>query len=281
MKDLFRMFRHKDKMGGMDEMANGMGTDNMKSDGMMDGSMDDKVCIPKDNMVTPMEDSSMMSNGNMTSSTMTHSPSPTVVELFQSQGCSSCPPANDNVIPLADDSDKLVLTYEVTYWDYLGWPDTFANKAWDQRQRDYSAAFRSKSVYTPQVIVNGVSYGVGSRQKELQTILHDGKSAPLASSASVTVSTGQVTITGPDNSKGIVQLVLYDPQNHKVAIGGGENRGRNLPHRNIVRDLTVLGTWEGGKQQFPLPELNNADGLKAAIIIQNGRGGAIIAATKI
>lgn len=75
----------------------------------------------------------------------------TVIELFQSQGCSSCPPANDNVIRLADNPDTLILTYEVTYWDYLGWPDTFGSKAWDDRQRDYSAAFKSRNVYTPQV----------------------------------------------------------------------------------------------------------------------------------
>lgn len=117
----------------------------------------DEVCVPKDAMIPSSESAMEDTSNSMTTSTsgMMTAPqqavSPTVIELFQSQGCSSCPPANDNVIPLADDPDKLVLTYEVTYWDYLGWPDTFGNKAWDQRQRDYSAAFKSRSVYTPQV----------------------------------------------------------------------------------------------------------------------------------
>ena len=75
----------------------------------------------------------------------------TVVELFQSQGCSSCPPANANILKLAQDPNMLVLTYEVTYWDYLGWKDTFGNSAFDQRQREYAQAFNNRSVFTPQV----------------------------------------------------------------------------------------------------------------------------------
>lgn len=76
----------------------------------------------------------------------------TVLEIYQSQGCSSCPPANDNVIALAEnDQNVLLLTYEVTYWDYLGWKDTFGNKSFDQRQRDYSSAMGKNNVYTPQV----------------------------------------------------------------------------------------------------------------------------------
>lgn len=271
-------------------------------------SITDEVCVPKDAMISSSESTMEDTSNSMTTSMPTttgmtpqQAVSPTVIELFQSQGCSSCPPANDNVIPLANDPDKLVLTYEVTYWDYLGWPDTFGNKAWDERQRDYSAAFKSRSVYTPQVcpffclhvpvivilngvvpqvIVNGVTYGVGSRQKELQSLIHEGKAAPLASSASVKITDGKVTVTGPENTRGIVQLIVYDPQNHTISIGRGENRGRNLPHRNIVKYLTVLGWWEGGKLEFPLPDMN-VGGLKAAIVVQKGRGGPVIAAAKV
>jgi len=118
----------------------------------------DKVCVPRNHgedlpnfTPTPRSNDVMVPNSASAPSIATANPPLVVVELFQSQGCSSCPPANDNVIPLADDTDKLILTYEVTYWDYLGWSDTFGNKDWDARQRDYSYAFKNKSVYTPQV----------------------------------------------------------------------------------------------------------------------------------
>lgn len=115
----------------------------------------DKVCVPKNQeKMTPSDPTFTPVDASMTAPMDAMAPANeqlTVIELFQSQGCSSCPPANDNVIKLTGDTDKLVLTYEVTYWDYLGWPDTFGSKEWDQRQRDYSAAFRNRSVYTPQV----------------------------------------------------------------------------------------------------------------------------------
>ena len=142
----------------------------------------DKVCVPKDaplstttladplsardslpilsssTYVPPIEQTQVSAHTQSHAETYNTPPRLTVVELFQSQGCSSCPPANDNVIQLVDDPNKLVLTYEVTYWDYLGWPDTFGNKAWDNRQRDYAAAFKSRNVYTPQVSTRSDTY---------------------------------------------------------------------------------------------------------------------------
>ncbi|KAI0030790.1 thioredoxin-like protein, partial [Vararia minispora EC-137] len=206
----------------------------------------------------------------------------TVVELFQSQGCSSCPPANDNVILLADDSDKLMLTYEVTYWDYIGWPDTFGKKEWDVRQRDYSYALKNRNVYTPQVIVNGLANGVGSRKGELSSLLADGASSPYASTVTITASAAQITISGPASTRGIVQLVFYDPTTYDVYVQRGENRGRTLPHRNIVRELLVLGWWEGGELSLPLPDLpGGTEGLRKAVLVQRGRGGPILGAAKI
>ncbi|KAI0319602.1 thioredoxin-like protein [Amylostereum chailletii] len=208
----------------------------------------------------------------------------TVVELFQSQGCSSCPPANANVLALIDTApDALVLTYEVTYWDYLGWPDTFARKAWDDRQREYSAAFHNRSVYTPQVIVNGLANGVGSRKSELQSLLREGQAAsPLPTGPlSVTLtSPNHITVRGPADARALVQLVLYDPTTHDVAIARGENGGRTIPHRNVVRELVVLGWWEGGELSFALPE-RPADGLNAAILVQKGRGGPVLGAVRV
>ena len=87
-------------------------------------------------------------------------------------------------------------------------------------------------------------------------------------------------IVGAEDTRGIVQLVLYDPKTHSVPVARGENGGRNLPHRNIVRELLVLGWWEGGKMEFPLPEWEN-NGLKAAILVQRGRGGPVVGACRV
>ena len=130
------------------------------------------------------------------------------------------------------------------------------------------------------MIVNGVANGVGSRQSELKSLLQEGKTSPNASTVNVAVVDGQVTVSGPPGMRAIVQLVRYDPRNHDVAIRRGENGGRNLPHKNIVRDLVVLGWWEGGELKFPLPEMENND-LKAAILVQKGRGGPVIGAAKV
>ena len=128
--------------------------------------------------------------------------------------------------------------------------------------------------------MNGLSNGVGSRQSELQTLVRDGEASPHTSSVTVTILNGQVMIAGPSGTRGIVQLVLYDPGTHNIPISRGENRGRNLPHRNIVRDLFVLGWWEGGSTEFPLPALE-ASGFRAAILVQRGRGGPIVGACKV
>ena len=102
----------------------------------------------------------------------------------------------------------------------------------------------------------------------------------MATIVSVVVSNGRIVIKGDNGVRGVVQLVLYDPQTHDVAIVRGENTGRKLPHRNIVKELTVLGWWEGGELEFPLPEID-LRGLSAAIIVQKGRGGPVIGAARV
>ena len=150
---------------------------------------------------------------------------------------------------------------------------------WDTRQRDYSFAFKNRSVYTPQVIVNGTANGVGSRKSELSSLLEQGASA-VPTPLPVSVAAGKVTVGTRAGIRGIVQLVRYDPRNQVVDIGRGENRGEHLPHRNIVRELHVLGWWEGAELSFDIPEMPQ-DGMKAAILVQKGRGGPIIGAAKV
>ena len=202
---------------------------------------------------------------------------PTVIELYQSQGCSSCPPAIANVNALADRPDVLPLMFAVTYWDQLGWKDTFASPAYTARQWDYARAQGRAQVATPQVIVDGRAavFG-GDKAGLLKTIAANARGAggPAIGRANDKVTVGQGL-----GGSATVWLVQYDPRSLSVPIRAGENGGRTLVHRNIVRSLTAIGMWSGAKADFAVPAGNPA--YKAAILVQRGKGGPIIAAARI
>jgi hypothetical protein len=202
---------------------------------------------------------------------------PIVVELFQSQGCSSCPPANAALNELADRKDVIALSFAVTYWDRLGWKDTFATPAYTQRQRDYAATLKGGSVYTPQVIINGRRELVGNGRGELAGAVRESKG--LSAGPTISSAAGNVTI-GAGTGKATIWLVRYDPRSIDVAIKAGENNGRTLPHRNIVRQLTKLGNWSGSQQSLTLPKAANA-GWRTAILVQSGSTGPILSAKVI
>ncbi len=198
---------------------------------------------------------------------------PTVVELFQSQGCSDCPPANANVLAIAGRPDILALSWQVTYWDDLGWKDTFDNPAFTSRQWDYAHAFHRSEVATPEVIVNGREDVVGSNQRELAALIQRqdrGDGGPR-----VDFSGGRVTVAGAGH--GVVMLVRYDPNILQVPIERGENGGRTLPHRNVVREVVRLGDWSGGSRSYALPAPHRG-GLRTAVLVEASVGGPILAA---
>jgi hypothetical protein len=199
---------------------------------------------------------------------------PIVVELFQSQGCSSCPPANAALNALADRKDVIALSFAVTYWDRLGWKDTFATAEYTQRQRDYAATLRGGSVYTPQVIINGTRELVGNGRGELAGAV--GQAKGLSGGPAISTDQAKVMV-GAGKGKATVWLVRFDPRTHDIAIKAGENGGRKLPHRNIVRQLEKLGSWSGAEQSYALPKSAQA-GLKTAILVQSGATGPILAA---
>lgn len=201
---------------------------------------------------------------------------PAVVELFQSQGCSSCPPANANVIALADRPDVLALSFQVTYWDQLGWKDTFGSPQFTARQWDYARAFKHSQVYTPQVVVNGRADVVGARKGEIEATL--AKADRGGGGPAVSVAGERATVAAGSGS-GEVWLVRYDPAVVQVPIKRGENGGKTLPHRNVVRELVDLGAWTGKSQSYALPAAKRGD-LKTAILVQAGAGGAIVAAAR-
>ncbi|MBV8473986.1 MAG: DUF1223 domain-containing protein [Hyphomicrobiales bacterium] len=201
---------------------------------------------------------------------------PVVIELFESQGCSSCPPANANLIRFAERKDALALTFAVDYWDNLGWKDTFARPEFTARQWAYAKALRHSEVFTPQIVVNGRLDGTG---------LEDGEMAGLASRADrgasgpeLTFEAGAVRIAaGSAPPQGAdVWLALYQPGVVEAAVRRGENAGRTLPHVNVVRQIVRLGKWSGEAERLPLPAA--APELAQAVLVQAADAGPILAA---
>jgi hypothetical protein len=199
---------------------------------------------------------------------------PVVVELFQSQGCSSCPPANAALNAIADRSDVIAVSYAVTYWDRLGWKDRFADPAFTQRQYDYRDAMGADRAYTPQVVLNGARAIVGNGKGELDRAVK--ASRPVSGGPTIALQKGAVQI-GAGAGKASVWLIRYDPRTHNVAIGAGENSGRTLPHRNIVREFVKLGRWTGKAAQFSLPTAKS-EGLRSVVLVQQGTAGPILSA---
>jgi hypothetical protein len=204
-------------------------------------------------------------------------PAPAVVELFQSQGCSSCPPANANINAIAARDDLVVLSFGVTYWDDLGWKDTFASPQYTARQYAYARGLGHSGVATPQVVINGrrdvTGIDGGDLATAIRTTARSGAAAIAVSPTIVTVGAGPAPGRPAD-----VWLVRYDPAVRQVAIRRGENGGRTLPHRNIVRQLTRIGAWTGGAQTYAVAPA--ADGLATAVLVQAPNGGPILAAAK-
>jgi hypothetical protein len=204
---------------------------------------------------------------------------PTVVELFQSQGCSSCPPANAILNKLADRNDLLPLNFGVTYWDRLGWKDSFAHPAYTERQWEYARSGRRPNVATPQFIINGrgVVTGSDARQLALAIQREDRKDkGPVITASGKRIMIAPGAISAPAT----VWLVRYDPRTRNVSIGRGENSGRILPHRNVVTGLRALGKWTGGAASFEVPPVRDPK-QRFAILIQQGDGGRIIAAKRV
>ena len=201
---------------------------------------------------------------------------PVVVELFTSQGCSSCPPANAYLNELARDrSDVLALAFHVTYWDRLGWRDPFSMEAATERQARYGHKFGDGS-YTPEIVIDGASSHVGSRRDEVGPAIDAAKrQGRTATSVSVAKAGGQLTIDVADGSgNGKVLLVGFD-RDHETAIRRGENGGRTLRESNVVRSLREVGDWQGKALHISekLP-----DGEDVAVIVQAADGRIVGAA---
>jgi hypothetical protein len=204
-------------------------------------------------------------------------PGPVVVELFTSQGCSSCPPANATLAILADRPDVLALSFGVTYWDDLGWKDTFASPQFTARQWDYAHGLHHSQVGTPQMVVQGRRDTVGQSVGEVEPLIEAARRQGVTAPA-IAVTDQTVTVaTGSGLPHADVWLVRYDPRVVQVPIRRGENGGRTLPHRNVVHQLVKLGGWSGQPETFALPQASDPH-LRTAVLLQAGPGGPILSA---
>ena len=204
---------------------------------------------------------------------------PVVVELYTSQGCEECWRANALMAEVAERPDVLALTFAVDYWDYLGWEDSFAQPAFTDRQEAHMRSLGLRMLRTPQVIVDGQAHASGLDKAAMASLIeaHKGglRGAPDAQLISrgrrAAVAAGRVPAGGAD-----VWLVRYDPRPLSVTVTKGENRGRTVPHRNVVRELVHLGSWNGRARTFRLPA-PTAPGLKTTILVQARRQGRLLA----
>jgi hypothetical protein len=203
---------------------------------------------------------------------------PVVVELFTSQGCSSCPPADAYLRELSTQrADVLPLAFHVTYWDGLGWKDPYSMQAATQRQDLYGRRFGDGS-YTPEIVVDGAAGMVGSRRSDVSAAIERAKrNSRTAASVSVTKNGEQVSIqVGSGSGTGRVLLIGFDRE-RTTAIGRGENSGRTLTEANIVRSIRAVGQWSGSalriNEQFP-------EGQDVAVVLE-APDGQIVGAARL
>jgi len=211
---------------------------------------------------------------------------PVLVELFTSQGCHSCPPADDFLGALGERDDVVALAYHVDYWDYLGWKDTFAQNAFTQRQRQYAPrvdrSYIGRSfggIFTPEMVVHGSDSLIGStRTAVLNRIKAHEERAPVAS-ISVTRDGGRLVISVTPAAGGApeaqVMLARFTPT-ARVDVQRGENAGKSLTYHNVVTELGALTNWDGASSiAVEAPD----DGGAAAVFLQRGTAGPVLAAT--
>lgn len=212
-------------------------------------------------------------------------PAPVVVELFTSQGCNSCPPADEYLGELAQRKDVLALSFHVDYWDYIGWKDRYGDPAYTGRQRAYAKTMGDGMVYTPQIIVAGASDAIGSDRGSVEHAIKGAKTRLAMQTLKVErdPASGEVVLQLPEADLPVpatLWLVTYQYQNED-AVKAGENRGRKLVSFNTVRSLQKVGVWGGHAVTVPLklaPQVkaNKPDG--CAIIANLADYGPVIAA---
>jgi hypothetical protein len=212
-----------------------------------------------------------------------------VVELFTSQGCSSCPAADALLARLAQRDDLIAISLSVDYWDYLGWKDTLAQAKFSERQKAYAKVIGDGMVYTPQIVVNGAAHVNGSDEGRIFAAIEKTNVAVAASRAPVNLSAagGKLVVeiaASPGNvaKEATVWLAVISPS-VQVPITRGENKGKTITYTNVVRELIPIGMWSGKAMTVRLHRhsIAYAGAERCAVLVQQGRGGPIVGAALI
>jgi hypothetical protein len=207
---------------------------------------------------------------------------PVVVELFTSQGCSSCPEADKFFHKLAGHDGVIALSLHVDYWDYIGWKDSFASPAHTKRQRAYAKASDRNVIYTPQMVINGADDVVGNRPMDVVDVIDRHRRLPQTVALDLTRE-GESVVVEAESLERLdgpltVQLVRFRPES-TVHIKRGENAGRTISYANVVTEMRVLDTWDGSA---PLRMTAEAGGdAPVAVLLQNKRGAGLIEAAAV
>jgi hypothetical protein len=213
----------------------------------------------------------------------------TVIELFTSQGCSSCPAADRLLAEYANRDDVLALSFNVDYWDYLGWKDTLASRDFSQRQRDYSNARGDGDVYTPQAVIDGRSDVPGSVRAEVEGAIAanaGGLSVPISMTQSGDALTVNVGASPAGAPHATLWLVMFD-RAVTVPINRGENSGKTITYTNVVRKTRPIAMWTGAAMSVDLPksEMEHAKADSVAVLLQtevkDGLPGPILGAASL
>jgi hypothetical protein len=210
---------------------------------------------------------------------------PVVVELFTSQGCHSCPPADEFLAELAGRPGVLALGLHVDYWDYIGWKDPFAQRAHTERQRSYSRALHQRYVYTPQMVINGTHQNVGSDRAAIDKLIDKARKEAGTGATLAVSGTGlqrRLRIGGGSVAQpATIWLVGFD-QKHETKVKAGENSGRRLANHNVVRQMIEVGIWAGAATDVALDLTQIAgDCDSAAVLVQVDGTGPIVAALRL
>ncbi|KAL4961260.1 thioredoxin-like protein [Aspergillus stella-maris] len=208
----------------------------------------------------------------------------TVAEIFQSQGCKACIKNVPRIHEAGVNPNIALLTFNVTYFDKAEWSDTFAAKSWDARQRGYVVRWGRKSVFTPEVVVDGVVDGTGTNEGETTGLIEQARTIRRERGWNILLDANDTELRiDSDRAESPVHEILvifYDPAVQNVKIGKGVTKGKKLAHRNVVKRIVKAGVWEGGNLTLPLPDVPEArgQGWAALLIVQEPQGGPIVAA---
>jgi len=211
---------------------------------------------------------------------------PWAVELFTSQGCNSCPPADALLGKLAKRPDIVALSFHVDYWDYIGWKDPFASRETTERQRAYARVLKQRYVYTPEMVVDGIGHDTGREPSPIEALL---AKAQALSPKRATPELSR-TIGGPltiklaafplDGRKADVTLAIYD-RRHATPVNSGENQGRTIENFNIVRQLERVSRWNGTATSWAIAGDRIGPTQGVAVLVQHTDYGPMIGCNKL